>query len=111
VPFGAAAFFSGGTAASTTPALRGLCIGRSATEPIQRQTAMGDHIGKTISETNYNAGITHHGGGIFTLQFVGTVGAVYYVETTTNLIPPTVWEALPGSTNLVTDPDGHGFNP
>jgi hypothetical protein len=53
------------------------------------------------SQTNYIAGITNDGGGTFTLQFIGTPGVNYYVEATTNLTPPVVWEALAGSTNTV----------
>jgi hypothetical protein len=59
-----------------------------------------------ISQTNYVVGIVDHGGGTFTLQFVGTVGVPYYVETTTNLIPPITWEAVSGSTNVVTSTNG-----
>jgi glucosylceramidase len=58
------------------------------------------------SETNHVVGIIDNGGGTFTLQFVGTVGVPYYVEATTNLIPPITWEAVSGSTNVVLSPDG-----
>ena len=58
------------------------------------------------SQTNYIESITHNGGGIFTLQCVGTMGVQYFVEAVTNLAQPIIWEAMPGSTNLVTDPAG-----
>ncbi len=58
------------------------------------------------SQTNVVTGITYDGGEVFTLEFVGTMGVEYFVESTTNLLPPAVWEALHGSTNLVTDPTG-----
>ena len=40
--------------------------------------------------------------GTFTLQFVGTTGVAYYVQTTTNLLPPGPGRAMVGSTNTVT---------
>jgi hypothetical protein len=58
------------------------------------------------SQTNYIVGITDNGGGTFTLQFVGTMGVQYYVQGTTNLVPPLVWEAVVGSTNTVTNTNG-----
>lgn len=58
------------------------------------------------SRTNYIAGITDGGGGTFTLQFVGTMGVQYFIQTTPNLVPSIVWEAVVGSTNTVTNPNG-----
>jgi hypothetical protein len=58
------------------------------------------------SQTNYVAGMTDNGSGTYTLQFVGTMGVQYYVQTTTNLVPPFVWEAVVGSTNTVTNTNG-----
>ena len=58
------------------------------------------------SQTNYIAGIANNGSEIYTLQFVGTMGVQYYVQTTTNLVPPIVWEALAGSTNTVANTNG-----
>ncbi len=56
--------------------------------------------------TNYVAGITAQGGGVFSLQFVGQMGAQYYVQTATNLSASVAWEALAGSTNTVTNLTG-----
>jgi glucosylceramidase len=58
------------------------------------------------SQTNYIADIKDNGSGTYTLQFVGTIGVRYYVETTTNLVPPIVWEAMAGSTNTVANTNG-----
>jgi len=58
------------------------------------------------SQTNRIVGITDNGGGTYMLQFVGTVGVDYYVQSTTNLLPPIVWEAVSGSTNLITNTNG-----
>jgi hypothetical protein len=59
-----------------------------------------------LSQTNYIAGITDSGNGTYLLQFVGTIGVPYYAQTTTNLVPPIVWDAVVGSTNTVTNIDG-----
>ena len=58
------------------------------------------------SQTNYIAGISDNGSGVYTLQFVGTMGVQYYVETTSSVVPPVVWEAMVGSTNTVTHTNG-----
>jgi hypothetical protein len=58
------------------------------------------------SMTNYILGITDDGGGVFTLQFAGTTGVDYYVQSATNLLPPILWEPLAGSTNTVTNASG-----
>jgi glucosylceramidase len=58
------------------------------------------------SQTNYVAGITPQNGGSYMLQFVGTPGVQYFVQTTTNLAPPIVWAAVSGSTHTVTNANG-----
>jgi hypothetical protein len=58
------------------------------------------------SQTNYVVGIADNGGGTFILQFLGTPGVSYFVQSTTNLMPPIVWEAVLGSTNTVTQTNG-----
>jgi hypothetical protein len=58
------------------------------------------------SQTNHVLGITDNGGGAYTLQFVGTTGVKYYVQCSTNLVPPILWEAVSGSTNTVTHTSG-----
>jgi hypothetical protein len=55
------------------------------------------------SQTNYIAGITDNGNDSCTIEFIGTMGASYYVQTTTNLLPPIQWQAMVGSTNTVTN--------
>ncbi len=56
--------------------------------------------------TNYIAGISSNDAGGFTLQFVGSPGISYYIQTTTNLAPPVAWSPAPGSTNVVTNLSG-----
>jgi hypothetical protein len=56
--------------------------------------------------TNRVVGFTDEGEGRFTLRFIGTVGSEYVVQTTTNLSPPIVWDALAGSQHTVTNLDG-----
>ncbi len=56
--------------------------------------------------TNYITGISVNGGGVYTLDMAGTAGMTYYVQTTTNLMLPVVWEALVNSTNTVTNASG-----
>jgi hypothetical protein len=59
-----------------------------------------------VSQTNYVAGITDHGGGSYTLRFIGTPGVTYCVQAATNLVPPITWQAIPGSTHTVTSSEG-----
>jgi hypothetical protein len=61
------------------------------------------------SQTNAVRGITDNKNGAFTLNFLGTVGAMYCVQTTTNLMPPINWQPLTGSTNIVTNSSGLWF--
>ena len=58
------------------------------------------------SQTNHVTGIAVNSGGIYTLDFVGTMGVSYYVQTTTNLSSPVVWDAVGGSTTTVTNSNG-----
>jgi hypothetical protein len=55
------------------------------------------------SQTSYISRLTHDGDGTYTLRVAGTVGVEYFVEATTSLMAPEVWEAVPGSTHLVTE--------
>ena len=59
-----------------------------------------------VSQTNYIVGITGDGGGAYTLQFIGTLGVKYCMQTTTNLAPPILWEAVARTTNTVTNVSG-----
>ena len=60
----------------------------------------------SASQTNAVFNIADNKNGTFTLNFLGTVGVTYYVQTTTNLTPPISWLALAGSTNIVTNSSG-----
>jgi endoglucanase len=61
------------------------------------------------SQTNNIVGITSDGNGVFRFTLAGTVGATYCVQSSTNLIPPIIWQTLPGSTNIVTNSSGLWF--
>lgn len=58
------------------------------------------------SQTNHITGIVVNSSGIYTLDVEGMVGVSYYVQSTTNLSSPLVWEAVDGSTNTVTNTNG-----
>jgi aryl-phospho-beta-D-glucosidase BglC (GH1 family) len=64
------------------------------------------HAAVTAAPANAIVGIVNKGNGTFRIDFAGTAGGQYYVQTTTNLAPPIHWEALAGSTNTVTNLDG-----
>jgi hypothetical protein len=59
-----------------------------------------------VAGTNYVAGITNVGTGVFALNFVGTPGMQYYVQTATCLVAPIQWQTVPGSTNLASNAGG-----
>jgi hypothetical protein len=61
------------------------------------------------SQTNAVQFMTDNKNGTFTLGFVGTVGVTYCVQMATNLTPPVYWQALAGSTNLLTNSSGLWF--
>ncbi|PWU20770.1 MAG: hypothetical protein C5B50_03195 [Verrucomicrobia bacterium] len=58
------------------------------------------------SQTNVLLGISPNGNGTFTLTFLGTPQASYYVVGNTNVLGGT-WSALASSTNTVTDTNGY----
>ena len=60
----------------------------------------------TCSQTNALLGIEANQDGTFTLTFVGTPQAQYYVMATGDLSLPTSWTVLAGSTNTVTNSSG-----
>jgi aryl-phospho-beta-D-glucosidase BglC (GH1 family) len=61
------------------------------------------------SQTNSVLNLTDNKDGTFTLNFMGTVGATYYVQSATNLAPPINWQSVAGSTNTVTNSSGLWF--
>ena len=61
--------------------------------------------GVTFSTTNVVLSITNNADGTFTLNCLGTPGAKYYIESTSDLVAPS-WTGLAGSTNAATLPDG-----
>ncbi|HQL79778.1 MAG TPA: YDG domain-containing protein, partial [Verrucomicrobiota bacterium] len=59
------------------------------------------------SQTNAIVGIADNQDGTFTLTFVGTPQAQYYVVGSGDVVAPmSSWAVLPGSTNTVSDPSG-----
>ena len=60
----------------------------------------------SAAQTNFIFGIINAGGGTYLINFVGMNGGQYYVQSTTNLMPPINWETLAGSTNTVTNSNG-----
>ena len=59
----------------------------------------------TLSTTNAVLTIINNADGTFTLNCLGTAGAKYYVETSSDLVAPS-WTGLADSTNAATSPDG-----
>ncbi len=113
VPFSTNALV-GGVAEASTAALS------AGTNTVAAQyAAQGNYLGSgdsllqvvpgavVYSQTNVVASMVDNGNGTFTLSFIGTPQAQYYVVTTTDpaaLIP--VWQAVPNSTNTAPAPDG-----
>ena len=60
----------------------------------------------SAAQTNVIAGISNSGNGVFTVNCIGIGGAQYFVQTTTNLTPPTQWTPVAGSTNTVSNSGG-----
>jgi hypothetical protein len=59
----------------------------------------------TLSTTNAVLSILINADGTVTLNCLGTAGAKYYIETSSDLVAPS-WKGLAGSTNAATSPDG-----
>jgi autotransporter-associated beta strand protein len=59
----------------------------------------------TLSTTNAVLSITNNADGTFTLSCLGTPGAKYCIETSSDLGAPS-WRGLADSTNAATSPDG-----
>ena len=58
------------------------------------------------SQTNHITGIAVNGSGSYTIDCEGSIGVSYYLQTTTNLLSPVVWDAVAGSTHTVTNTNG-----
>ena len=82
--------------------------GPSSMSPVSSATTTAFLVqsSSTVAPTNYFAGITDNGAGIFTLRLVGTLGARYYMQAATNLLSPITWVTVAGSTNTVTNSNG-----
>jgi aryl-phospho-beta-D-glucosidase BglC (GH1 family) len=64
------------------------------------------HAYVPTSQTNCITGITVSASGTYTLDFVGTMGISYDVQTATNLSSPVIWDTVAGSTHMVTNTNG-----
>jgi autotransporter-associated beta strand protein len=105
---------AGGVAAAATAALS------LGTNTVAAQyAAQGNYLGSTdtlrqvvhspttCSQTNAIVGIADNKNGTFTLTFIGTPQAQYYVLSSANAtVPMANWVALAGSTNSVTNSSG-----
>jgi hypothetical protein len=59
------------------------------------------------SPTNVVLSLVNNGGNSFTLAFVGTPNAQYYLVSSSDATAPlSTWTPVPGSTNTASDPDG-----
>jgi autotransporter-associated beta strand protein len=97
--------FDGG--ATFTPGGSWGPIGSGAAHTSSRLTGTGLLNLGVCSATNSIVGITNNGNHTVTLTMQGTSGAEYSIITQTNVAQPmTNWLIVPGSTNLVTAPNG-----
>ena len=84
-------------------------IQSSATPALAAATTIPFTVYSPASQANEIINMTDNKNGTFTLNFLGTVGATYYVQIATNLIPPIYWQTLVASTNTVTNGSGFWF--
>jgi autotransporter-associated beta strand protein len=63
------------------------------------------------SHTNFVSSIVNNGNGSFTLNFIGTPQALYYLVSATNITQPmSSWTLVPGSTNAASGAGAWSFN-
>jgi aryl-phospho-beta-D-glucosidase BglC (GH1 family) len=55
------------------------------------------------TKTNYIAGVAKNGDGTISLNFAGVSGGQYYLQASTNLVPPINWVTVSGSTNTAVN--------
>ena len=113
VPFSTNGLVGGVAAASTTT----LPTGTNAV--VAQYATQGNYLGSSdtveqvvqsttvYSQTNVVSSIVNNGDGTFTLSFIGTPQAQYYVVASPDAAAPmSNWAPLVGRTNTVTDPNG-----
>jgi hypothetical protein len=124
-PSGDVVFAANGTPFSTNALVSGAASASTASLPSGTNTVAAQYAGDAnfltssdtlqqivqaigaCSQTNAIVGIAPNGDGTFTITFVGTVQAQYYVVSRATLQSlPGVWDAVTGSTNTVTNNSG-----
>jgi hypothetical protein len=123
-PTGKVVFVANSSPFSTNALAGGIAAANLASLPVGTNTIAaqyggdGDFLGSTntlqqviqslstCSQTNAILGIADNSDGTFTITFVGTSQAQYYVIATSDISPPAAWSPLAGSTNTVTAPSG-----
>ena len=100
-----------GNVAGTGPhAVAGTAVGAGTVGSIAVSGGDVNLIINVLSQTNSITGITNNADGTFTLGFVGTPHADYYILSTSDLTQPmSAWTPLPGSTNTVPDSGAWSF--
>ena len=124
-PVGSVVFLANSVPFSTNALVGGVAAATNSTLPSGTNTiaaqypAQGNYLGSTNSleevvqnlvvgsQTNVISGITNNQDGTFTLTFLGTPQAEYYVVTSSDAsVAMTNWAPVVGSTNTVTNSNG-----
>ena len=124
-PSGDVVFLANSVPFSTNTLVSGIASASTASLPVGTNSVAAEYAGDLIflsssdsleqevqslvvcSQTNAIVEIADNQDGTFTLTFVGTPQAQYYVVGSGNVVAPmSSWAVLPGSTNTVTDPSG-----
>jgi hypothetical protein len=124
-PIGNVVFRTNGVSAKTNALVSGVATLSLATLPLGTNAVVAEYVGNanfltstgslqqvvkilsTCSQTNALLSIGTNPDGTFTLAFLGTPQAVYYLMTQTNVAAPMAqWNVVAGSTNTVTNVSG-----
>ena len=125
IPSGDVVFLANAVAFSTNALVNGVAAASTSSLPEGTNTvaaqyaAQGNYLGSTdslpqvvqsqpvCSQTNAIVGVAGNTNGTFTLTFLGTLQAQYYVLASPDVAaPPGAWLSLAGSTNTVTNSSG-----
>jgi trimeric autotransporter adhesin len=124
VPAGEVVFVANGVPFSTNALVSGSVGASTASLPLGTNTVAAQYAGDgnflpstnsleqvvkvfvTCSQTNSPLAMANNLDGTFTLTFVGTPQAQYYVVATADLAQPGSWTVVAGSTNTVTNTSG-----
>ncbi|HQL78723.1 MAG TPA: Ig-like domain repeat protein [Verrucomicrobiota bacterium] len=124
-PSGDVVFLANSVPFSTNVLVSGVASASTAALPVGTNTVVAEYAGDVIftgssdsleqvvqslvacSQTNAIVGIADNQDGTFTLTFLGTPQAQYYVVGSADVAAPmSNWEVLAGSTNTVSNPGG-----